>query len=155
MPKLMSAIIIRDPAPADEMAWRTLWSGYNAFYEVTIPETVTARTWQRMLDPASPMFGRLAVAEDEIIGFSVSVIHDSTWTSAPVCYLEDLFVAPKFRGRGYGRSLIVDLVDRAKANGWSRLYWHTRANNPARRLYDELAEADDFVRYRRGFPEIA
>jgi GNAT superfamily N-acetyltransferase len=153
MPKLMSAIIIRDPEPADKMAWRTLWSCYNAFYEVTIPEAVTARTWQRMLDPASPMFGRLAVADGEVIGFSVSVLHDSTWTSAPVCYLEDLFVAPKFRGHGHGRSLIADLVDRAKANCWSRLYWHTRASNPARRLYDEFAKADDFVRYRRPFPE--
>jgi GNAT superfamily N-acetyltransferase len=147
-----AAIIIRDPTAADEIAWRALWSGYNAFYEANIPEAVTARTWQRLLDPASSMFGRLAVVDSEVAGFSVCVLHDSTWTSVPVCYLEDLFVAPKFRGRGLGRSLIQDLVDRAKANGWSRLYWHTRAGNPARRLYDEFAKADDFVRYRRGFP---
>ena len=79
----------------------------------------------------------------------------STWTVAPVCYLEDLFVAPSFRGDGIGRLLIQDLVDRAKSNGWSRLYWHTRANNPARHLYEEFAKADDFVRYRRTFPETA
>jgi hypothetical protein len=42
-----------------------------------------------------------------------------------------------------------DVIDHAKGNGWSRLYWHTRADNPARRLYDEFAAADDFVRYRR------
>ena len=90
-----------------------------------------------------------------LAGFSVSVVHESTWTLAPVCYLEDLFVAPKFRSRGIGRLLIQDLVDRAKSNGWSRLYWHTRASNPARRLYDEFAKADDFVRYRRTFPETA
>jgi GNAT superfamily N-acetyltransferase len=146
-------ILIRDPAAADETAWRQLWAQYNAFYEVSIPETVTARTWQRMLDPASPTFGRFAVADSEIAGFTVSVLHESTWTIGPVCYLEDLFVAPKFRGRGIARSLIRELVDRAKSNGWSRIYWHTRANNPARRLYDEFAEADDFVRYRRVFPE--
>jgi GNAT superfamily N-acetyltransferase len=138
------------------MAWRELWSQYNAFYEVSIPEIVTARTWQRILDPvSSSMFGRLAIADGEVAGFSVSVLHESTWTIAPVCYLEDLFVAPKFRGRGNGRALIADLVDRAKSERWSRLYWHTRATNPARRLYDEFANADDFVRYRRAFPEIA
>jgi GNAT superfamily N-acetyltransferase len=147
-------IIIRDPTPADETAWRELWSQYNAFYEVSIVETVTARTWQRMLDPASAIFGRLAVADSEIAGFTINVLHESTWTIGPVCYLEDLFVAPKFRGRGIARSLIQELVDRAKASGWSRLYWHTRANNPARRLYDEFAEADDFVRYRLLFPPI-
>ena len=63
MPERPSAIIIRDPAAADEMAWRELWSGYNAFYEVNIPEAITAHTWQRLLDPASPMFSRLAVAD--------------------------------------------------------------------------------------------
>jgi GNAT superfamily N-acetyltransferase len=147
-------IIIRDPTPADEMAWRELWSQYNAFYEVSIPEAVTARTWQRMLDPASTIFGRLAVADSEIAGFTINMLHESTWTIGPVCYLEDLFVAPEFRGRGIGRLLIQELVDRAKSNGWSRLYWQTRANNPARRLYDEFAKADDFVRYRLLFPEI-
>jgi GNAT superfamily N-acetyltransferase len=146
---------IRDPAPADEAAWRGLWSQYNAFYATSVPAAVTARTWQRILDPASPLFARFAVAGGELAGFSVSVLHDSTWTIAPVCYLEDLFVAPQFRGRGCGRLLIADLVDRAKARRWSRLYWHTRANNPARRLYDEFATADDFVRYRLPFPEIS
>jgi GNAT superfamily N-acetyltransferase len=142
-------ITIRDPTAADETAWHELWSQYNAFYETDIPEAVTAQTWRRMLDPASPMFGRLAVAGRETVGFSVSVPHESTWTIAPVCYLEDLFVAPAWRGRGIGRLLIQDVIDRAKTNGWSRLYWHTRADNPARRLYDEFAAADDFVRYRR------
>jgi GNAT superfamily N-acetyltransferase len=149
-----AAIIIRDPSAADEMAWRDLWSGYNAFYEASIPETVTAYTWQRLLDPASSMFGRLAVTEGEVAGFSLCIVHDSSWTTGSYCYLEDLFVAPKFRGRSCGRALIQDMVDRAKVNGWSRLYWHTRVNNPARRLYDEFSKADDFVRYRLTFPEI-
>ena len=146
-------IAIRDPASVDETAWRELWLQYNAFYEVSIPEAVTARTWQRILDPASPVFGRLAAVDGATIGFSISLLHDSTWTIAPVCYLEDLFVAPRFRGRGAGRLLIADLVKRAEANGWARLYWHTRSGNPARRLYDEFATADDFVRYRRSFAE--
>jgi GNAT superfamily N-acetyltransferase len=146
-------ILIRDPVSGDETAWRELWSQYNDFYEVSIPEAVTARTWQRVLDPASTIFGRLAVAESEVAGFTISMLHETTWAIGPVCYLEDLFVAPKFRGRGIARLLIQELVDRAKSNGWSRLYWHTRADNPARRLYDEFAEADDFVRYRKVFPE--
>ncbi len=149
------ATTIRDPAAADEAAWRELWAGYNAFYKASIPEAVTARTWQRMLDPASAIFGRLAIVDDTVVGFSVSLLHEGTWAIAPVCYLEDLFVAPDFRGCGMGRLLIQDLVDRARSEGWSRLYWHTRADNPARRLYDEFANADDFIRYKRVFPEKA
>jgi GNAT superfamily N-acetyltransferase len=147
------AAVIRDPTAADEAVWRELWAGYNAFYEANIPEAVTARTWQRMLDPASSIFGRLAIVDATVVGFSVSLLHEGTWSIAPVCYLEDLFVALRFRGRGIGRLLIQDLVDRARTEGWSRLYWHTRADNPARRLYDEYANADDFVRYKRVFPE--
>lgn len=145
---------IRDPMPTDEAAWRGLWSQYNAFYETHVPEAVTAHTWRRILDPASSIFGRLAVVDGESVGFSVSLLHDSTWTIGPACYLEDLFVAPEFRGRGCGRLLVQDIADRAKAKGCARLYWHTRANNPARHLYDEFSKADDFVRYRQTFPEI-
>ena len=148
-----STTSIRDPLSGDEPTWRGLWSGYNAFYETTVPEAVTARTWQRILDPASPISGRLIVVDNDVAGFSISVLHEGTWVVAPICYLEDLFVAPKFRGHGLGRMLIADLVDRGKAKGWSRLYWHTRESNPARRLYDEFSKADDFVRYRLSFPD--
>jgi GNAT superfamily N-acetyltransferase len=144
---------IRDPQVADEDDWRRLWSGYNAFYEAEIPEAVTSATWKRMLDPVSVIFGRLAVFETAIVGFTVNVVHDSSWTAAPICYLEDLFVDPNYRNRGLGRLLIQDLVDLAKMRGWARLYWHTQATNPARRLYDEFTAADDFVRYRLIFSD--
>lgn len=140
--------VIRDPTAADEPAWRQLWAGYSAFYEVAIPERVTAHTWQRILDPAAALSARLVVLRDNVAGFSISVLHDSTWTVAPDCYLEDLFVAPEYRGRGLGRLLLGDVMQRAKARGCTRLYWHTRASNPARALYDKFAKADDFVRYR-------
>jgi GNAT superfamily N-acetyltransferase len=139
---------IRDPVAADEAAWRKLWAAYNAFYSNCVPNAVTMRTWERILDPGSPIFGRLAVINNEIIGFSVSVLHEGTWVATPICYLEDLFVDETFRRRGFGRLLIEDILDRAKSEGWSRVYWHTRASNPARHLYDEFVQADDFVRYR-------
>ena len=141
-------ITIRDPQVSDEDEWRRLWSGYNAFYEAQIPEAVTSATWRRMLDPTSAVVGRLAVLETAIVGFTVSVVHACTWTVDPICYLEDLFVDPNHRGRGVGRLLIQDLIELSKARGWARLYWHTQATNPARRLYDDFTTADDFVRYR-------
>jgi GNAT superfamily N-acetyltransferase len=142
-------LVIRDPAPDDEGAWRVLWAGYCAFYEKSVPEAVTAGTWARILTPGSPLFGRIAQWKGDVVGFTVSILHQGSWTLDPICYLEDLFVAPSARGRGIGRALIADLLGRAKERGWSRLYWHTRESNaPARRLYNEFATADDFVRYR-------
>ena len=140
---------IRDPAAADESGWRRLWAGYLAFYGEDLAEAVTAATWRRILDPASPVFARLAETDGALVGMTVNVLHEGTWTTAPICYLEDLFVAPEARGAGIGRELIGDLVAMGKARGWSRLYWHTKSENvQARRLYERFVRADDFCRYR-------
>lgn len=140
---------IRDPAAADESGWRRLWAGYLAFYGEDLAEPVTAATWRRILNPASPVFARLAETDGTLVGMTVNVLHEGTWTTAPICYLEDLFVAPKARSAGIGRALIGDLVAMGKARGWSRLYWHTKSENvQARRLYERFVAADDFCRYR-------
>ena len=89
-----------------------------------MPEAVTAGTWARILTPGSPLFGRIAQWKGDVAGFTVSILHQGSWTLDPICYLEDLFVAPSARGRGIGRALIADLLGRAKERGWSRLYWH-------------------------------
>lgn len=145
---MSEAVVIDDAQPGDEAEWRRLWAGYNAFYEANVAPQITARTWQRILDPACPMLGRVARRDGRLAGFAISILHEGTWVAAPVCYLEDLFVDPDCRGLGIGRSLIADLVRLGKDKGWSCLYWHTRQDNPARRLYDTFVQADDFVRYR-------
>lgn len=142
------AIAIRDAKPADEADWRRLWAGYNAFYETVVPPEVTSRTWQRILDPGSSITSRIAEHDGKVVGFTNHVVHEGTWVTGPICYLEDLFVDPTCRRKGIGRRLINDLVARGKERGWSRLYWVTRQNNPARHLYDEFIKADDFVRYQ-------
>jgi GNAT superfamily N-acetyltransferase len=140
---------LRDPVAADEAAWRRLWAAYCDFYEASVSETVTAATWRRMLDSASPLFGRLAESGNAVCGFSVCVLHEGTWTTDPVCYLEDLFVDPGVRGAGIGHALVQDVIDRAREMGWSRVYWHTRADNAvARRVYDRFVASDGHVRYR-------
>lgn len=140
---------VREAEARDEEDWRRLWDGYCRFYGCALPEPVTALTWARILDPASGMIGRVAEVDGSVSGFTVSVMHASSWTDAPCCYLEDLFVEAGARGSGIGRALIDDLVALARQRGFSRLYWMTRADNTAaRRLYDRYAEADGFVRYR-------
>lgn len=142
-------MLIRDAFPSDEPSWRRLWAGYIAFYEADVPDEVTAKTWERLLRKQDGIFCRIAETSGQACGFSLSVVHAGTWSLAPVCYLEDLFVDPEFRGRGIGEALIRDLVGIGKAKGWSRLYWHTQASNAtARSVYDRFTTADDFIRYR-------
>lgn len=141
-------VSIREVQVQDKAQWRKLWDGYNAFYRSVVTEEITENTWQRMLSDQSFIFGRVAVVEGEIVGFALSVLHEGTWVTSPICYLEDLFVAENQRGRGIAGKLIQALIDEGKAKGWSRLYWHTATDNPARKLYDRFTPVEDYVRYR-------
>lgn len=145
-------IEVRAMEAADAPRWRALWAAYNRFYEASVADHVTEQTLARLLDPGSSLVGRVAVHDGAMIGFSASAIHEATWDTRAVCYLEDLYVDETARGFGAGRALIEDLIALAHRHNWGRLYWHTRAgNDTARRLYDHFTQADDFVRYRLFF----
>ena len=133
------ALVIRDPRPGDEAAWRLLWSGYVTFYEAEVSEAVTSATWQRLFMPGSAMFGRLAEWDGAVAGFTISVVHLGSWTLSPVCYLEDLFVKPSLRGHGVGKGLLMHLARLAVARGCGRVEWSVLDwNEPAIRFYESL-----------------
>ena len=91
-----------------------------------------------------------ADGDDRPVGFAHIVLHPSTWTTQPYCYLEDLFVDPAVRAGGIGRALINEIYRRADENGWPYVYWKTQENNyRARTLYDQMAEREAFLVYAR------
>jgi GNAT superfamily N-acetyltransferase len=63
--------------------------------------------------------------------------------------LQDLFTAPDARGLGVGRALIEHVYDEAARAGSRRVYWQTHESNPARKLYDRVADVTPFRRYVR------
>ena len=143
------ALEIRDAEAGDEAAWRRLSGDYLAFYAVDLDDAVTAQTWARILDPASRVKIRVALDAGRMVGFAIHHHHDSTWVMTPDGYLEDLYLDPDARGKGIGRALIDDLIAICRANGWSRLYWHTnRDNAQARKLYESYVEDQGYMRYR-------
>jgi GNAT superfamily N-acetyltransferase len=140
---------IRRITENDKARWRKLWDGYTRFYEREPQAKITEKTWAKIMDPSSPV--KAIVAEDSkrrVIGIANFIVHDSTSSLAPVCYLQDLFVEPGIRGKGVGRQLIDWLVLEARAKGWSRVYWMTRETNyRARGLYDKYGPHSGFLRY--------
>ena len=46
----------------------------------------------------------------EPAGFALFFYHYSTWVGRPTLFLEDLFVRPRFRGNGIGRTLLLHLA---------------------------------------------
>ncbi|KFC90758.1 GNAT family N-acetyltransferase [Leclercia adecarboxylata] len=139
---------VREAKAEDYEAWLRLWNGYLSFYGTDLDEAVTLATWHRVLSADSSLFCRLAETEQGVVGFAICVLHEGTWVTQPLCYLEDLFVDDAARGKGAGRALIEAIINEAREKGWSKVYWVTREGNPARALYDKLAVVDDYVRYR-------
>lgn len=140
-------IEIREVSQQDKAQWLQLWEGYTRFYGSPQPSDVTEYTRSGCLIPLLPCWvglpRRMATSLDlRFVSFTKARV------KTPVCYLEDLFVALPMRGKGIAVALMQALQAEGKEKGWSRLYWHTRTDNPARRLYDEFTPADDYVRYR-------
>lgn len=148
-------LIIRAPSPADAPAWRKLWDGYNRFYRAQVPEAATAHTWSQLCADAGAesrqkLHGLVAERNGQLCGLVHFLFHASSWSLAPSCYLEDLFVDPSQRGSGAGAALIEAVADAARAQGAGKLYWHTQEYNaPARSLYDTLAERSSFIVYTK------
>src|SRR5438094_5563423 len=59
----------------------------------------------------------LAFEEESPVGFAVYFYNFSTWLGRPGLYLEDLFVKPEKRGKGYGRALLIELAKIARDRG--------------------------------------
>lgn len=71
------------------------------------------------------------------LGFSTIYFSFSSALAKPVAVLNDLFVAPEARGRGFGRALIEQAAVYARDAGYVRLQWLTRQDNAAAQgLYD-------------------
>jgi GNAT superfamily N-acetyltransferase len=79
--------------------------------------------------------------EGDVAGMALYFHNYSTWHAAPGVYLEDLFVRPTYRGRGFGTALIQALARECRGGGggrvecrrleWSVLKW----NEPSIRFY--------------------
>lgn len=81
----------------------------------------------------------LAYEEREPIGFAVYFFNFSTWLGRPGLYLEDLFVRPEARGKGYGRALLTRLAQIASERGCGRMEWAVLDwNEPAIQFYKKL-----------------
>jgi GNAT superfamily N-acetyltransferase len=106
------------------------------------PNEVTA-TEEQLVDvlfgekPAAEVL--LAFESETPVGFAVFFHNFSTWLGRPGLYLEDLFVKPEKRGKGYGHALLVDLAKIARDRGCGRMEWAVLDwNDPAIEFYHKL-----------------
>ncbi|MGH1368959.1 MAG: GNAT family N-acetyltransferase [Maritimibacter sp.] len=142
---------IRPLLPADRTDWEALWQGYLTFYESSVADEITARTFARLTDPDHKTRAAfVAEVDGRLVGFTHYIFHEHNWHIEDVTYLQDLFVLPDVRGTGAGRALIEAVYEAADQNGTPTVYWMTQAfNTTARTLYDQVATLTPFIKYAR------
>ncbi len=95
-----------------------------ADYEKMLPEVVATeellREWIFEKQKAEVIF---ALADGQEVGFALFFHNFSTFLGRAGIYLEDLYVKPEFRGRGYGKGLLKTLAKIAVERGCGRLEW--------------------------------
>jgi GNAT superfamily N-acetyltransferase len=81
----------------------------------------------------------LCFEEDKPAGFALFFHNFSTFRGKPGIYLEDLFVRPEFRGRGYGKLLLQSLARLCVERDCARLEWSVLDwNTPSIEFYKSL-----------------
>lgn len=99
----------------------------------------------------------LAFEGDQPAGFALFFHNFSTFVGKPGIYLEDLFIRPGFRGRGYGKALMVHLARLAQERDCGRFeWWVLDWNSPSIEFYRRLGASpmSDWTVYRLTRKEI-
>lgn len=90
-------------------------------------------------------------SDGQVVGFALWFKNFSTWTGTPGIYLEDLFILPTHRGKGYGKALLIHLARICVENGWQRFQWWVLDwNEPSIEFYRSLGAVamDEWTTYR-------
>jgi GNAT superfamily N-acetyltransferase len=143
---------IRCAVPEDVPVIRALIHELAAYERLAAEAVATDEDIRRSLFGQRPQAEVLIATEgSEPVGFALFFHNYSTFLGRHGVYLEDLFVRPEARGRGYGRRLLARLARIARDRGCGRLEWSVLDwNESAIRFYRSLGAnaMDQWTVYR-------
>ena len=119
----MSTCTIRPAAPGDEeliLSFIRALADYEHMSGQVVATPALLREWIFEKKKAEVVF---AEAEGRPVGFALFFHNFSTFLGRAGLYLEDLFVLPEERGKGYGEALLRHLARTALDQGCGRLEW--------------------------------
>ena len=123
-------------------------AAYEQLEDQVVADEETLRRWIFEKKGAEVLF----VLEDgREVGFALYFHNFSTFLGRSGVYLEDLFVLPEHRGRGYGKALLCRLAAIAKEEGCGRLeWWCLDWNKPSIDFYKSMGAEpmEDWTVYR-------
>lgn len=126
-------MIIREAVKADVPLILEFIKGIAEYEKLLHEVETTEEKLNETLFGQKPFAEVLLCYEEELpVGFALYFYNYSTFRAKPGIYLEDLFVLPEHRGKGYGKALLTALIEKAKIKNcgrveWSVLDWNTPA----------------------------
>jgi GNAT superfamily N-acetyltransferase len=137
-------IVVRPAAERDRKRWAELYRGYCAFYAVPVPDL--DNLWRLLGKGEVECF--VAELDGDVVGLAHVRAFVRPLEGDTAGFLDDLFVDPARRGSGAGTALLQRLRALASERRWGVVTWITGPeNDTARRLYDEVGEAQPWVTY--------
>ena len=148
----MSSVTFRPAAPGDEelmLSFIRALADYEHMTDQVVATPALLREWIFEKKKAEVLF---ALDEGREVGFALFFHNFSTFLGRAGIYLEDLFVLPQERGKGYGKALLKELARIAVERGCGRLEWSCLDwNQPSIDFYTKKMHAapmEEWTTYR-------
>ena len=93
---------------------------YEKMLDEVVADEATLETWSFDKQKAEVIF---AIKDGKEVGFALFFHNFSTFLGRAGVYLEDLYVKPEYRGKGYGKAILKKLASIAAERGCGRLEW--------------------------------
>ena len=95
-------------------------AAYEKMLDQVVADEQTLETWLFDRQKAEVIF---AMEGEKEVGFALFFHNFSTFLGRAGLYLEDLYVKPEARGKGYGKAILKKLASMARQRGCGRLEW--------------------------------
>lgn len=85
------------------------------------------------------------------IGYAIYFYNFSTFTGKPGLYVEDIYIMPEMRNRGFGKEIFVFLAELAQEQNCARMEWAClNWNEPSMKFYEKMGAfpMSDWIIYR-------
>ena len=121
---------------------------YEKMLSEVVADEATLEEWIFDKQKAEVIF---ALEGEKEVGFALYFHNFSTFLGRAGIYLEDLYVKPEYRGKGYGKAILKKLASIAVERGCGRLeWWCLDWNKPSIDFYRSLGAEpmEDWTVYR-------
>ena len=139
---------LRKIKPADKKQWVNLYKSYANFYKVEINEKILQTVWNWLFDKSHEVEGLVYEVNENIVAFAHYRRMPRPLKGQNICFLDDLFVDPDYRGKKIGEKILNELKKISKSKGWDLIRWITHKENiRAKSLYDRVAQKTSWDLY--------